>query len=128
MKQATATLPRLVTRKLGEPDEHGKQQFAIENDVSWFASNARELAFRDHYVHLSGYVGKHNPNVFAAAPALLEAAAAALRYDQAIRACAGNPARMSSFCTVEGDDLDTLYADWIDKARKAHAHAAGSAP
>ena len=53
--------------------------------------------------------------------ALREVAQAALAYDSAIQRCANNPDAMSSFCTAEGDDLDSLYAEWISKARTALA-------
>ena len=45
---------------------------------------------------------------------LKEACLAALRYDEAIQRYA---AKGQSW--VEGDDLDTLYADWITLARAA---------
>lgn len=50
----------------------------------------------------------------AAAPMLLKACLAALKYDEAIQAKAtdGKP-------WVESDSLDALYADWISKAREA---------
>lgn len=57
--------------------------------------------------------------------ALIEAAEAASRYDDAIQSCANEPERMASFCTAEGDDLDFLYSDWIDKSRAALARAKG---
>lgn len=41
---------------------------------------------------------------------------AALKYDDAIRACANDPSRMASFCTATGEDLDTLYLEWMTKA------------
>ncbi len=40
-------------------------------------------------------------------------ATASLAYDEAIRACADDPERMSSFCSAQGDDLDALYANWM---------------
>lgn len=59
--------------------------------------------------------------------ALVAAAKAALAYDTAIASCANDPEKMASFCTAQGDDLDSLYADWIDKARAALAKADGRA-
>lgn len=56
-------------------------------------------------------------------PDLLDAANAAIAYDRAIQACAGDPEKMSSFCTAQGDDLDALYFAWCDKARAALAKA-----
>ena len=50
---------------------------------------------------------------------LREACTAAIAYDDAIRLCGDDPSKMSSFCTASGDDLDTLYFDWMLKARKA---------
>ena len=46
-------------------------------------------------------------------------ALAAVAYDKAIQACANSPDTMSSYCTAEGDDLDALYAQFIDAAREA---------
>jgi hypothetical protein len=34
---------------------------------------------------------------------------------------------MSSYCTAQGDTLDTLYADWIEKSRAALARCKGGA-
>ena len=50
---------------------------------------------------------------------LREAARAAIKYDDAIRSCANDPHTMSSFCTAQGDTLDTLYSEWISKSRAA---------
>lgn len=47
------------------------------------------------------------------------AARAAIAYDEAIASCGNDPAKMSSFCSAEGEDLDALYASWITKAREA---------
>jgi hypothetical protein len=55
--------------------------------------------------------------------ALVEAAKAAIAYDAAIHGCANDPAAMSSFCTAQGDDLDTLYFKWLNAARAALAAA-----
>lgn len=49
----------------------------------------------------------------------IEACKAAIEYDKAIESCAGDPEKMSSFCTAQGDDLDTLYFDWMTKAKQA---------
>ena len=54
---------------------------------------------------------------------LLEACKATERYDEAIKSCANDPKKMSTFCTSEGDDLDTLYLDWITKVKQAIAKA-----
>lgn len=54
---------------------------------------------------------------------LMEAAKAAVAYDQAIESCGNNPNGMASFCTAEGADLDALYLDWRTKARAALAKA-----
>jgi hypothetical protein len=62
-----------------------------------------------------------------AASDLLEAAEAALTYDEAIRACADDPNKMASFCTTQGDDLDALYDRWINLSRAAIAKAKGQA-
>ena len=51
--------------------------------------------------------------------ALIDAAKAAIKYDDEIRKCGNDPDLMSSFCTTEGDTLDTLYLDWQYKCRVA---------
>lgn len=66
-----------------------------------------------------------NAHLIAAAPELLDAAAAAIAYDRAIQQCANDPAAMSSFCTAQGDVLDALYFAWISKAQAAVAKANG---
>lgn len=63
----------------------------------------------------------------AAVPELLSAAHAAIAYDAAIRRCGNDPALMSSFCSAEGEDLDALYARWIDSTRAAIAKITGAA-
>jgi hypothetical protein len=50
---------------------------------------------------------------------LRELALAAVAYDDAIRACANDPDKMSSYCSAEGDDLDALYLRWMNLARAA---------
>lgn len=50
---------------------------------------------------------------------LRSAARAAIAYDEAIQRCGNDPDSMSSFCTAEGDDLDSLYAAWISQSRAA---------
>ena len=57
--------------------------------------------------------------------ALIAAAEAAIAYDLAIQASANDPAKMSSFTTAQGDDLDDLYEDWITKSREALARVKG---
>ena len=69
-----------------------------------------------------------NARLIAAAPDLLEAAKAAVEYDKAIRSCADDPDKMSSHCTADGDDLDTLYFRWMTASRAAIAKAEGGAP
>ena len=66
-----------------------------------------------------------NAHLIAAAPELLEAAESAMRYDKAIRSCANDPDRMASYCTAEGEGLDTLYCDWMVKSFKALKKARG---
>lgn len=67
-----------------------------------------------------------NAALIVAAPELLDAARAAVRYDEAIQSCANDPEKMSSFCSAEDETLDDLYTDWIDKARAAIAKAEGA--
>jgi hypothetical protein len=44
---------------------------------------------------------------------------AAIAYDDAVRACANDPARMTEYRTAQGVDLDTLYLNWMVIARGA---------
>lgn len=67
--------------------------------------------------------GEANARLIAAAPDLLAAARAAVEYDAAINQCANDPSVMSSFCTAQGDTLDTLYFAWLVAARDAIAKA-----
>lgn len=60
-----------------------------------------------------------------AANELFAACKAAIAYDDAIVACANDPSKMSTYCTAEGQDLDTLYLDWIEKSKLAIAKATG---
>jgi hypothetical protein len=60
-----------------------------------------------------------------ATPVLLDAARAAVKYDDAIRSCGNDPQKMSSFCTAQGEDLDKLYFEWMTLARKGVALAEG---
>jgi hypothetical protein len=58
--------------------------------------------------------------------ALLAACKAAIAYDRAIyrRAATGEIVEnLARGAIAEGEDLDALYADWIDKARAAIAKA-----
>lgn len=52
---------------------------------------------------------------------ILGACVKAIAYDEAIRSCADDPKKMASFCTAEGESLDSLYAAWITAARGAVA-------
>lgn len=55
---------------------------------------------------------------------LVAAAQAAIEYDAAIAASANDPEKMASFCSAQGDDLDTLYDRWINLSRAALAKVA----
>jgi hypothetical protein len=50
---------------------------------------------------------------------LREACSAAVKYDEAIKSCGNDPEKMSSYCSVQGDDLDSLYFNWMTKAKAA---------
>lgn len=47
-------------------------------------------------------------------------ALAVLRYHTAIQSCAGDPQKMVSYCTAQGESLDGLYWSMV---KKAHATA-----
>jgi hypothetical protein len=60
-----------------------------------------------------------------------ELAEAAIDYDLAIQACANDPAKMATYCTAQGDTLDSLYVRWLGLAMKAAGDPVaedGSAP
>ena len=62
---------------------------------------------------------------YATSPKLLEACQAGIIYSKAIESCANDPEKMASFCTAEGDTLDELYFNWINRCDKAIAQAKG---
>lgn len=81
--------------------------------VATVASNNSDFAF--------------NARLIAAAPVLLAAVQAGKSYRDALAQCADDPQRMASFCTAEGDDLDTLFAEWERLSNAAIAKAGGAA-
>lgn len=54
--------------------------------------------------------------------------AAVLAYDRAIRACANDPEKMSSFCSANGDDLDTLYLNMLERAAEVAEASCARSP
>ena len=69
-----------------------------------------------------------NANLIAAAPELLEACEAAIKYNTAIqKRCIDGVINImdTGGAVAMGDDLDDLYNDWINKARVAIAKANG---
>lgn len=48
---------------------------------------------------------------------LSELAKRVIDYDNAIESCGNDPDKMSSLCTAQGDDLDTLYFMMVDAAK-----------
>ena len=95
-----------------------------DSPVSGIRGSDNVEAYGGHLIAES--VAQKNRALIAAAPDLLAAANAALAYDRAIQACAGDPEKMSSFCTAQGDDLDALYFAWVDKSRAAVEKAQGA--
>lgn len=49
----------------------------------------------------------------------LKSCRAAIKYDAAIKSCADDPDKMSSYCTAANGSLDALYAEWICLSAKA---------
>jgi hypothetical protein len=77
-----------------------------------------------HVEDINGnYPAEENAQLMAAAPDLLKACQAAIAYDRAIARCGDNPETMASFCTAQGEDLDDLYAAWINASKEAVARA-----
>lgn len=54
--------------------------------------------------------------------------AAVLAYDRAIRACANDPEKMSSFCSADGEDLDTLYLNMLERAAEVAEASCARSP
>lgn len=67
----------------------------------------------------------NNARLIAAAPELLAAVEAAIRYDQSIGGAAarGEYDLHNGIATAHGDDLDAMYEDWINKSKAAYAKA-----
>lgn len=62
--------------------------------------------------------GPHRPpSTHRLAAKLADLAQAAVDYDEAILACCGDPARLTKYRTVQGDDLDVLYFRLMSRAR-----------
>lgn len=47
---------------------------------------------------------------------VLALAKAVQDYDRAIESCGNDPEKMSSFCSAQGDDLDSLYFNMVRAA------------
>ena len=98
-----------------------------EHSPSWYVCNDTEvLAHVGTGLGMTRAMIAANAHLIAAAPELLEACEAAMRYDASICGCAarGEYSLIEGGGGVaEGEDLDELYADWIDKAREAIAKA-----
>lgn len=84
-----------------------------ESEVLIYSGNT--LILKANARHIVRCVNSH--------AALVLAAQAAVRYDEAITACGNDPELMATFCTAQGDNLDALYADWIIAAHTALAQA-----
>jgi hypothetical protein len=69
-----------------------------------------------------------NAHLIAAAPDMLEALKAAVAYDDVVsrRGQDGEISLDPRAAVAEGEDLDSLYFDWINKSREAIAKAEGS--
>jgi len=48
----------------------------------------------------------------------VDLAKACIRYHGALISCCNDPNRMTSFCTADGETLDDLYRDWLNKAKE----------
>lgn len=59
---------------------------------------------------------------------LSELAKRVIDYDEAIESCGSDPARMVSFCTAQGVDLDTLYFMMVDAAEAIKRDEAAPSP
>lgn len=100
------TPPEALLLRVDPADDHAPGQYQINNQHSKLADFDRE------YVSFGGYFGLHDPQVFAAAPQLLEALSEVVKsYD------AANPMRMGDFHKPECLCVRCV----IDRARAAIA-------
>jgi len=89
-----------------------------------FATDAQIKAM-DEAATGTGYRYSSLTSILGSFDSLVAAAQAALAYDRAISSCANEPGKMASFCTAQGDDLDTLYFNWVNASKQALAQARG---
>lgn len=111
-----------ATIRLRDPAHDGLQLMHKLHDFDeWIAP----FPGREHHADWCAAVTHPDARLIAAAPELYAACEAAIAYDDAIAACGNDPRQMSSFCTAQGDTLDSLYEDWIRKSTAALARARG---
>lgn len=116
---------RILKRPYGE-----HEGYARENDGTWIILDADgygviRVAFQGEAKRGKGWDAP-DPEGMKLARLIVESingtvklAAAVLAYDTAIESCANDPAKMASFCSAQGDDLDALYLRMVSAARSA---------
>lgn len=114
---------RILKRQYGE-----HEGYARENDGTWIILDADgfgviRVAFQGEAKRGKGW-DTPDPEGMKLARLIVESvngttklAAAVLAYDKAIESCANDPAKMASFCSAQGDNLDMLYHAMLTAAR-----------
>ncbi len=90
-------------------DTEWRAELVQDSDEVW------RVVGEDGWEIVSG-LNEPTARLSAAALDMQKACEAAQKYDEAIAACGNDPAKMASFCTAQGDTLDALYLDWINKS------------
>ena len=113
--------------KAKRPDNTGGYDYAIaDSDDNIIAEVFQNVGYADKEKKIYNQrPAKANAHLIATSPELLEACQAGIIYSKAIESCANDPEKMASFCTAEGDTLDELYFNWINRCDKAIAQAEG---
>lgn len=117
-------------RVTGEGEQtNGTNYFKVRGTVLGGKFKVANIPYLDSPDHERDRLeARANARLIAAAPELLGACDAALRYDEALqkRAVDGEVEIMATGGAVAmGDDLDALYSDWITKVSAAIAKAKG---
>ncbi|MCX7283939.1 MAG: hypothetical protein NTX28_07820 [Novosphingobium sp.] len=119
--EAHGTMKSLLLTYAGVPVTYNVVPMCSHGEVHWFGvlDGADPLALL-----IAGYAPvatapkiDPRPYVDRDGKSIVDAALAAIAYDKAIQGCADNPDAMFSYCTAQGETLDSLYADWIAKSR-----------
>lgn len=110
-----------------KPTRLNDGSFVIKSDAGRVAAVSLRVEAKRGQAHaVDDPEALANAKLIAAAPDLLIACQAAIRYDESIagKAIRGDVDLLATGGAIAAsDNLDALYADWIDKARAAIARA-----